>query len=139
MIVSTTEAAKILNITSARLRVLLIAGRVEGAYKSGKVWLIPLHKGRPIIEKRTKGPAPKWRNPRKPAKTIIHVNTHRIKYNQNHQDRKPVITVKKGDTNIYGNQVIVPGGCRVVYCPDSSKCSGARVWIESLYEVKVIT
>lgn len=42
MIVGTTEAAKILQISSARLRRLLIAGRVEGAYKSGKMWLIPL-------------------------------------------------------------------------------------------------
>ena len=41
MIVSTSEAAKILNISTARLRVLLIEGRVEGAYKTGKLWLIP--------------------------------------------------------------------------------------------------
>ena len=31
----------------------------------------------------------------------------------------------------------VPGGCRVVYRPHNPKC-GARVWIESLYDVKVI-
>ncbi len=31
----------------------------------------------------------------------------------------------------------VPGGCRVVYRPQNPKC-GARVWIESLYDVKVI-
>lgn len=41
MIVGTTQAAKILKISTARLRVLLIAGRVEGAYKTGKMWLIP--------------------------------------------------------------------------------------------------
>ncbi len=41
MIVGTTETAKILNISTARLRVLLIAGRVEGAYKTGRIWLIP--------------------------------------------------------------------------------------------------
>ena len=35
MIVGTTEAAKILNISTARLRVLLSTGRVEGAYKTG--------------------------------------------------------------------------------------------------------
>ena len=36
MIVGTADAAKILNISTARLRVLLIAGRVQGAYKTGK-------------------------------------------------------------------------------------------------------
>ncbi len=66
MIVGTTEAAKILKISTARLRVLLIAGRVEGAYKSGKMWLMPLFNGKPIITLGTRGPAPRWRNPRKP-------------------------------------------------------------------------
>ena len=51
MIVGTSEAAKILNISSNRLRVLLVEGRVEGAYKTGKLWLIPLFNGRPIIER----------------------------------------------------------------------------------------
>ncbi len=41
MIVGTTQAAKILNISSSRLRILLIQGRVEGAYKTGRMWLIP--------------------------------------------------------------------------------------------------
>ncbi|MEB3283605.1 MAG: DNA-binding protein, partial [Lyngbya sp.] len=39
MIVGTTEAAQILKISTARLRVLLSEGRVEGAYKTGKMWL----------------------------------------------------------------------------------------------------
>ena len=72
MIVGTTETAKILNISSARLRVLLMAGRVEGAYKTGRMWLIPLFDGKPIIKKGKRGPVPRWRNPRKPAKTIVH-------------------------------------------------------------------
>lgn len=70
MIVGTTQAAKILNISTARLRSLLIAGRVEGAYKTGKMWLTPLFNGKPIIRRGKRGPAPRWRNPRKPAKTI---------------------------------------------------------------------
>ena len=155
MIVGTTEAAKILNITSARLRFLLIRGRVEGAYKTGKMWLIPLFKGKPIISQGTRGPKPRWRNPRKPAKTVIHVslgalprapyvgagshrNSHRIKDNQKSQQKQPVITVKKGNTNQYGYEVEIPGGCRVVYSPDNPKC-GARVWIESLHDVRIIS
>ncbi len=156
MIVGTSEAAKLLNISTPRLRVLLIEGRVEGAYKTGKIWLIPfswcafprsgsptgvapLFKGKPIIQRGKRGPAPRWRNPRKPAKTVIHVNRHRIKQNQKQQQKEAVITVKKGNNNQYGHEVEIPGGCRVVYRPDNPICGGARVWIESLYEVRVIS
>ena len=138
MIVGTTEAANILNISTPRLRVLLIAGRVEGAYKTGKMWLIPLFGGKPIIHRGSRGPVPRWRNPRKPAKTIIHVNSHKIKANKKHQKQQPVITVKKGNTNQYGHEVEIPGGCRIVYNPDRPIC-GAKVWIESLYEVKIVS
>ncbi|MFW5665530.1 MAG: hypothetical protein ACOC2Z_08305, partial [Coleofasciculus sp.] len=155
MIVGTTQAAEILNISTARLRVLLIAGRVEGAYKTGKMWLVPLFNGKPLIKPGKRGPAPRWLNPRKPAKTIIHVNSHRIRHNQKYQEHQPVITVKKwcdrapqngakeqapqtSNTNVYGHEVEIPGGCRVVYRPDSPRC-GAKVWIETLYNVRVIS
>ena len=57
MIVGTTETAKIINISPGRLRILLIAGRVKGAYKTGRIWLIPLFNGKPIIRKGKRGPA----------------------------------------------------------------------------------
>ena len=136
MIVGTTQAAQILSISSSRLRVLLISGRVKGAYKTGKMWLIPLFQGKPIIERGTRGPAPSWRNPRKPAKTVVHVNSHKIRHNRKTKERLPVITVKKGKTNIYGHEVEIPGGCRVVYRPDTPSCR-AKVWIETLYDVRV--
>ena len=162
MIVGTAEAANILNISTTRLRVLLIAGRVEGAYKTGKIWLMPLFNGRPIIKRGKRGPAPRWRNPRMPAKTIIHVNSQKIRQNQKHQLTQPVITVKKwcdrleqthslpntelptprggsrtkGNLNLYGHEVEILGGCRVVYRPNASK-HGAKVWIETLNPVKV--
>jgi len=53
-------------------------------------------------------------------------------------EQEPVITVKKGNSNIYGHEVEVPGGCRVVYRPHNPKC-GARVWIESLYDVLALS
>ncbi|WP_186375991.1 DNA-binding protein, partial [Hyella patelloides] len=101
--------------------------------------LIPLHKGKPIIKKGKRGPAPRWRNPQKPAKTIIHVNTHKIKHNQKHSLNEPVITVKQRNTNWYGHEVEIPGGCRILYYPDNPTCGRARVWIETLYDVKVIS
>ena len=140
MIVCTSEAAKILNISSARLRMLLMEGRVKAAYKSGKMWMIPLFNGKPIISKGTRGPAPRWSNPREPAKTIIHVNTHAIGSNKKKQEKKPVISVKRTTTNRYGYEAIIPGGCRVVYDPDNERrYGGAKVWIETLYDVEVIS
>ena len=134
MIVGTTQAAQILKISTARLRVLLIAGRVEGAYKIGRMWLMPLVNGKPIIKRGTRGPTPRWRNPRTPAKTIIHVNSHKIRENQKQNQQQPVITVKKHcnpsketlltmnaaarksqNVNLYGHEVEILGGCRVVY------------------------
>jgi hypothetical protein len=95
---------------------------------------------------------------------MIHVNSHRIRQNQKQQLNQPVITVKKrcnppqpthsfseaapqtpqvgsspkGNLNLYGHEVEILGGCRVVYRPNSSRC-GAKVWIETLYDVKVIS
>ncbi|MGK7892098.1 MAG: DNA-binding protein, partial [Xenococcus sp. (in: cyanobacteria)] len=51
MYVMTTQAASLLQISSRRLRTLLQKGRVVGAYKSGKFWLIPLYEGLPVITK----------------------------------------------------------------------------------------
>ncbi len=142
-----------------------MAGRVQGAYKTGKMWLMPLFNGKPIIKRGTRGPAPGWRNPKTPAKTIIHVNSHKIRENQKQSTKQPVITVKKrlnsgnvslptlnpsteaqenadsvarkgNEINLYGHEVEILGGCRVVYRPDRSKY-GAKVWIETLYEVIV--
>ncbi len=137
MIVGTVETAKILGISPGRLRILLIAGRVEGAYKTGRTWLIPLFDGKPIIRKGRRGPAGRWRNPRIPAKTIIHVNTQRIRQNQKNREQQPVITIKQRNSNQYAYEVEIPGGCRVIYRPDRPKC-GAKVWIESLYDVNLI-
>jgi hypothetical protein len=127
------------------------------------MWLMPLFDGKPIIKPGKRGPAPRWRNPRTPAKTIIHVNSHRIRQNQKQSTKQPVITVKTrcnrslstpsfSETppltskvspptksnllNLYGHEVEILGGCRVVYRPDSPKY-GAQVWIETLSDVKV--
>ena len=56
MIVGTTTAAKILNISTSRLKFLLSSNRVEGAYKTGRMWLISLFNGKPIIYKGKRGP-----------------------------------------------------------------------------------
>jgi hypothetical protein len=75
------------------------------------------------------------------GKTIIHVNQHHIKSNASKGTNKKVLTVKKGKSNIYGNQVIIRGSdgkeaARVVYSPDKPLSCGARVWIETHGQVK---
>ncbi len=161
MIVGTTQAAQILKISNARVRILLVTGRVKGAYKTGKMWLMPLFNGKPIIERGTRGPAPTWdceeenspdpkpedqnsedqtpkdQKSKKSAKTIIHVNSQTLQRNYKNNEREPIITVKRGRSNIYGHEVEISGKCRVVYRPDKPNKGGARVWIETHSEVRV--
>jgi hypothetical protein len=70
------------------------------------------------------------------GKTIIHVNQHHIKANAKNGTRKAVLSVKRGKSNTYGNQVVIRGAdgqeaARVVYSPDKPLSCGARVWIET--------
>lgn len=44
---TTVEMSKIWNISSRRIGVLCADGRVEGAVKKGKTWLIPLDAKKP--------------------------------------------------------------------------------------------
>ncbi|MBE9212097.1 helix-turn-helix domain-containing protein [Plectonema cf. radiosum LEGE 06105] len=60
MYVSTTQAAEILNISTSRMRHLVSQGRVKGAYKCGKSWIIPLFNTMPIISTGSRGPKAKW-------------------------------------------------------------------------------
>ncbi|MEA5533608.1 DNA-binding protein [Crocosphaera sp. XPORK-15E] len=145
MFVGTTEAAERLGISGTRLRVLLKEGRVEGAYKSGKIWIIPLYNGVPVITKRTRGPKPRWTTKRVPAKSIIHVNRDVIKKNsdllkqdKNRTDLEPVIAVKHRQQNTYGHEIAINGPCRITYRPNAPKCFGATVWIETLSSVDII-
>ncbi len=149
MFVGTTEAAKRLGISGSRLRVLLKEGRVEGAYKAGKIWMIPLYNDAPVISKRQRGPKPKWKKKQVPAKNIIHVNRHIIAKNHNLMEENPelvknqadiaklppVLSAKNYQQNKYAHEIKINGPCRLVYRPDAPKCFGATVWIETLSSV----
>ncbi len=76
------------------------------------------------------------------AITRIHVNQHIIRANAKSGDRNPVFTVKQGQKNTYGHTVEVLDDdgcitCRVVYSPDKPLSCGAKVWIETMGEVKI--
>ena len=71
-------------------------------------------------------------------KKYIHVNQHRIRSNSKHNKNEPVLTVKTYKSNDYGHEVEIDGPCKVVYSPNKPLSCGARVWIETESEVKII-
>lgn len=52
---TTNEMSKIWKISSRRISLLCSEGRVEGAVKKGKTWLIPTDAKKPTDPRRTKG------------------------------------------------------------------------------------
>ena len=138
MYVGTTEAAQILNFTTTRMRYLLCEGRVKGAYKSGKGWIIPLHNKMPIIAPGKRGPKPKWCR-RIPPKTTINVNRNKIAANRNKntEDREPVISVKRYNSNIQGFYVKINGPCEIIYRPEKPLNCKAALWIETFASIQV--
>ena len=53
-------------------------------------------------------------------------------------DNVTVITVKTYKDNTYGHEVYVDGPCKIVYSPDKPLSCGAKVWIETQDEVRVV-
>lgn len=49
---TTTEMSKIWNISSRRIGVLCMEGRIEGAIKKGKMWLLPADATKPTDARR---------------------------------------------------------------------------------------
>lgn len=73
-------------------------------------------------------------------KTIVHVNQHKIRANigKPAEEKEPVLTVKTYKSNTYAHEVEILGPSRVVYSPDKPLSCGARVWIETDAEVRVL-
>ena len=76
-------------------------------------------------------------------KKIIHINQHNIRHNSKNQDKKPVITCKTYKDNTYTNEAVIYGqdgleAARVVYRPDNPLSCGAKVWIETNNDVKLL-
>ena len=138
MYIGTTEAAKILKITTSAMRCLISSGRVKGAYKAGRNWIIPLFNGMPIVSKGKRGPKPKWRRVI-PAKTQIHVNRNNIRDNKdkNLKDLIPVLSVKHSKSNTYGYSIKINGPCEIIYRPQKPLDCHATLWIETFSQVNV--
>ena len=141
MYVNTTQAASLLKISSSRLRQLLQKGRVRGAYKAGKFWLIRLYDGMPYVEETKRGQAGTWKVAKKPQKTTVNINSNIIRQNikKSKAERKPAIAVK-GKEKHYVYELEIPVPCKIIYNPDKPLDCGARVWIEILnFDLDLIT
>jgi hypothetical protein len=68
----------------------------------------------------------------------IHVNMHKVRANKKHGTNEPVLTIKEGRTNTYCHEVDILGPSKLVYRPDKPLSCGARVWIETNAELKII-
>jgi hypothetical protein len=136
MIIDTIQTAKLLGVSTSRVRLLLKQGRIRGAYKLGRFWVIPLFDGMPIISKGTRGPKASFKFARQRAGSIIRINRQSVDRNYKQSKFEPVISVKTGDRNVYGHTVEIEGPCRIVYSPDRTLL-GARVWIETFSKVDV--
>lgn len=76
-------------------------------------------------------------------RTIIHVNQHVIKSNDKNNEEEPVLTCKTYKENRYAKEAIIydkngEEAARVIYRPDKPLSCGAKVWIETKNEVKLI-
>lgn len=71
-------------------------------------------------------------------KTVIHVNQHIIRANSKEEEKKPPLTVKTYKENRKAYEVEFDGPAKIVYSPDKPLSCGAKVWIETQCEVKVI-
>ena len=72
-------------------------------------------------------------------KKIVHINQHVIKKNAKTGERKPVITVKTYKSNDYAHEVSIDGPCKIIYRPDKPLSCGAKVWIETEFNVNITT
>ena len=68
----------------------------------------------------------------------IHVNMHKVRANKKHGTNEPVLTIKEGRTNTYCHEVDILGPSKLVYRPNKPLSCGARVWIETDAELKII-
>lgn len=78
---------------------------------------------------------------RKP-KTVIHVNTHKIRSNKKNNRREAVVKSKTGATTVYGHEAVIYDDhgkevARLVYRPDKPLPCGAQVWLETHNRVEV--
>ena len=142
MVVGTTEAAFLLNISTARVRLLLKQGRIKGACKSGRSWLIPLNgQGIPEIIPGRRGPDGTWNKGQRTTKTFVYVLPAVVNSNHKNGSSLPAISIRQGDRQDLCHEAEILGPCKIVYQPHKlsrSQNGGTSLWIEVDPEVQII-
>ncbi len=144
MYITAQETANILGVSRRRVLFLLSQNRIEGAFKAGNQWLIPLQDGKPLIREGKRGPKPRWsrhvNKPRKKDLTVIKVLRSNIDGNEKNKTNKTVISVKRGnEPSIYGHSVVLNGPSTIHYSQEArTDKGGARVWLETYFDFDVV-
>ena len=69
---------------------------------------------------------------------IIHINRNIIQQNAKHDRHEPVVRVEEKGVVQYCMEVEILGPSRMVYRPNKPRPCGAKLWIETDAEVKMI-
>ncbi len=143
MFATTKETAKILGVSPRRVHHLLTHNRIEGAFKLGNQWVIPLCDGKPIISEGKRGPKASWHDKaKKPLKkdlAVVKVVRQNIDGNADHQTNKTVISVQRGRERVMqGHGIDIHGPSRMFYSHEVREDKGGvRVWLETYFDVDV--
>jgi len=130
--ITVKHAAQSLGISETRVCFLLRKGRIPGAVKQGRIWMIPVKDGRIEIIDGERGPDGSWTLEYSTEKKNIHVYLQRIRSNRNNTEKKPPIIVKDGKKKkFYANYAEVYGPFRIIYNPENPLDGDAEVWIET--------
>lgn len=70
-------------------------------------------------------------------KAVIHVNRQHIAMNSKDGKNRPVYTIKLAGKTRYAREVEILGPSKMVYNGNQLSC-GARAWIETTSEIKLI-
>jgi len=136
--VGSCEASFMLGLSEARVRRLLSQGRIKGATKQGRVWMIPLYKGMPVVIAGRRGPKGTWYKRPRQVETCVVINRRTIASNTKNNQNEPPIVVKQGKQSHQCHQLDIKGPCRLVYNPHSPGPCNARLWIEAAAHVPMV-
>ena len=70
--------------------------------------------------------------------TIIHINRNIIQQNAKHGKDDPVCRVEVNGKVIYCMEVQIDGPSHMIYRPEKPRPCGAKLWIETYADVKLI-
>ena len=119
MFATAKETAEILGVSRRRVHHLITNNRIEGAFKLGNQWVIPLCDGKPIISEGKRGPKARWhKKATKPLKkdlAVFKVVRQNIDGHVSNKTNKTVISVQRGSQRvIQGHAIDIHGPCRML-------------------------